>query len=245
MLGSRCVPESSRRAPAPDRLLLSCEHAGRRIPREYARLFRGAARALASHRGYDAGALLVARSLARRLERPLHVVSWSRLLVDANRSPANRRIWSEYTAGLPARERARILARYWRPHRRGVEAAVRAASARGQRVVHVAVHSFTPVLAGRARDTDVGLLYDPRRACEWALCARWQAILRELDPTLRVRRNHPYRGDSDGLATWLRRRFPERAYAGIELELSQALLARRRRALERLLARSVEALLRA
>jgi predicted N-formylglutamate amidohydrolase len=238
------VPEPPRRTPAPDRLLLSCEHAGRRIPREYASLFRGAGRALASHRAFDAGALEVARSLARRLDRPLYAVTWSRLLVDANRSPANRRIWSEVTAALPAAERERVLARYWWPHRRAVEAAVRAASAGGRRVLHVAVHSFTPVLAGRPRDTDVGLLYDPRRAGERALCARWQAILRDLDPSLRVRRNHPYRGASDGLATWLRRRFPARRYAGVELELGQALLSKRGGRLERLLAESLESLLR-
>ena len=239
------MPESPRRVPARPRLVLSCEHAGRRIPREYASLFRGAGRALASHRGFDAGALAVARSLARRLDRPLLAATWSRLLVDANRSPGNRRIWSERTAGLPAGERARILARYWWPHREAALAAVRAASSGGRRVLHVAVHSFTPVLAGRARNADLGLLYDPRRAREAELCARWREILRELDPSLRVRRNFPYRGASDGLTTWLRRRLPERAYAGIELELSQALLARRGRTLERLLARSIEALLRA
>jgi hypothetical protein len=36
-----------------------------------------------------------------------------------------------------------------------------------------------------------------------------------------VRRNYPYRGWSDGLTTALRRRFAERAYVGIELEVNQ------------------------
>jgi predicted N-formylglutamate amidohydrolase len=242
------VPASPRRprnrAPGRSQLLLTCEHAGRRIPREYAALFRGRSRALASHRGFDPGALALARALARRLRRPLHAVPWSRLLVDANRSPANPRIWSATTARLPAEERERILARYWRPHRRAVEAAVGAAAARGRRVLHVAVHSFAPLLAGRVRRADVGLLYDPRRAGEKALCARFEQILRELDPTLQVRRNYPYRGAADGLASWLRRRFPERCYLGVELELNQALLARRRRHVERLLAHGLRVLLR-
>ncbi len=235
---------AERRAGRGDRLLLSCEHGGNRIPREYGRLFRVAARDLASHRGWDLGALDVARALARHLRLPLRATTWSRLLVESNRSPANPRIWSAYTEGLSADERERILARYWWPHRRDVESAVRSFVARGYRVVHVAVHSFTPQLAGQVRSADVGLLYDSRRAGETALCTRWQGILRELDPALRVRRNYPYRGAADGLPTWLRRRFPGRAYAGVELELNQARLGGRGRAeVAALLAASLERLL--
>jgi predicted N-formylglutamate amidohydrolase len=227
------------------RLLLTCEHGGSRIPREYRPLFRTAARDLASHRGWDPGALDVARGLARRLRLPLLAVTWSRLLVEPNRSPTNPRIWSEYTKGLSAEERERILARYWWPHRRDVESAVRSLVARGHRVVHVAVHSFAPVLDGEPREADVGLLYDSGRAAEKALCIRWQGILEKLDPSLRVRRNHPYRGATDGLPTWLRRRFPGRVYAGVELELCQALLTRSDRArVAALLAASLERLLR-
>ncbi len=234
-----------RRARAKDRLLLTCEHGGNRIPREYAPLFRSAERDLCSHRGWDPGALSVARALARRLGLPLLAVTWSRLLVEPNRSPTNRHVWSAYTAALPAAERARILDRYWRPHRRAVEGAVRGLVARGCRVVHVAVHSFAPEIDGEVRNADVGLLYDPRRAGEKALCARWQPILEGLDPALRVRRNHPYRGATDGLPTWLRRRFPAASYVGVELELNQALLAARPPGrVARLLATSLEELLR-
>jgi len=44
--------------------------------------------------------------------------------------------------------------------------------------------------------------------------------LAALDPTLRLRRNAPYRGVSDGLPTTLRRRFGNR-YLGMELEVNQ------------------------
>jgi predicted N-formylglutamate amidohydrolase len=87
------------------------------------------------------------------------------------------------------------------------------------------VHSFTPVLGGEVRNADVGLLYDSQRPSEVRACRRWQAALAEIDPSLRVRRNYPYRGAADGLATWLRRRLPDARYAGVELELNQALLA--------------------
>ena len=232
--------KSARPESTTDSLLLTCEHAGNRIPRPYAALFRDAVDVLASHRGWDPGALDVSRSLAKKFGVPLHAVTWSRLLVESNRSPTNPRIWSQYTEELSAAERERILVQYWWPHRRAVDAAVRQSVAQRRRVIHIAVHSFTPVLDSKTRNADIGLLYDPARPGESALCKRWEQILRELDPMLRVRRNYPYRGNADGLATWIRREFPDALYAGMELELNQALLASSRcRPLKSVLAASI------
>jgi predicted N-formylglutamate amidohydrolase len=227
-----------------DALLLSCEHAGNRIPRSHAPLFRSAKRVLESHRGWDPGALELARLLSRRLRRPLLAVHWSRLLVEANRSEHNPRIWSPFTAQLPRREREEILERWWRPHRRKIEAAVAAGAKRGDRIVHVAVHSFTPRLGGEQRNADIGLLYDSRRAGESQLCRRWADVLHRLDPELRVRFNYPYLGSADGLATGLRRMWPENRYVGVELEINQALVgAPRWRAFQRVVAESLRELL--
>jgi predicted N-formylglutamate amidohydrolase len=209
------------RAPALDELLLTCEHGGNRVPREYAGLFAGATEVLDSHRGWDLGALPLARLLEQQLRRPLYSTTWSRLLVEANRSPTNRKIWSQFTADLPKQDRDRILERWWRPHREEVEAAMAAATKRGQ-VVHVAVHSFTPVMNGEARNADVGLLYDSRRKREGEFCARWLAALRRADSSVRVRCNYPYLGKADGLATALRKRYPQSRYIGVELEINQA-----------------------
>ncbi len=213
---------SGSRARSPLRLVLTCEHADHRIPRAYASLFAGAGDVVRSHRGWDPGALSLARLMARRLEQPLLVTHWCRLLVEANRSPTNHRIWSRYTKGLPVEEREKILARYWRPHRQEVERAVAAALERGERVVHVAVHSFTPVMDGVVRNADVGLLFDSRRKHESAFARRWAAILRSRDPALRVRFNYPYLGRADGLTTALRNHHPASRYLGFELEVNQA-----------------------
>ena len=207
-----------------DCLVLTCEHGGNRIPRPYAHLFRGSARLLASHRGWDRGALQLARLLSHELRRPLLAVPWSRLFVEANRSPGNRRIWSHLTKDLPYEERQQILDRWWRPHREQVESAIADAIARGHRVVHVAVHSFTPELDGEVRNADVGLLYDSRRKQEAAFSRGWATALRGIDPALRVRLNYPYAGAADGLTTWLRRRHPQSRYLGVELEINQAIV---------------------
>lgn len=215
----------SKRTSRAPLLVLTCEHGGNRVPAAWRHLFAGAEALLASHRGWDPGALLLAKRMARQLRRPLLATTWSRLLVEANRSPTNPRIWSRFTKGLPRAERQRILQQYWLPHRQAVESAVATGIARGHQVVHVAVHSFTPELDGEVRNADVGLLFDSSRKLEAAFARRWGATLEAGMPGLRVRYNYPYRGNTDGLPTALRRRHPAGAYLGLELEVNQAALA--------------------
>ena len=88
-------------------------------------------------------------------------------------------------------------------------------------VIHIASHSFTPVFGGIVGHADVAWLYDPRRPGEMLLARRWQAALAQRAPGLRSRRNYPYQGRSDGLASQLRKRHPDASYVGIELEVNQ------------------------
>ena len=207
-----------------DALILSCEHASADVPARYLRLFDSARakRALDSHRGLDIGALIVARALRRAFRCPLFEASVTRLLVDTNRSPHHARLHSEFSRELPASERAELMGAYYYPHRLKVKRAVQAAVESGHRAVHVSVHSFTPRLGGQERTAEIGLLYDPARAPEATLAARWRGRLGREAPAFRVRRNYPYRGAADGLCTWLRTEFPARSYVGIELELNQS-----------------------
>lgn len=222
-------------------LLITCEHGGNLIPREYRHLFRTHHGHLASHRGYDLGALRFARQLARATGAPLLVATNSRLLVDLNRSPHNPAVFSTRTRALPRAERRALLERYHRPHWERVRCEVERLGRRGRPVLHVAVHSFTPVLGPVPRDFELGLLYDSGRSRERALAREWQLRLRAADPALRVRRNAPYRGGSDGLTTSLRRRYRPGRYLGTELELNQKALADPR--LRRRLLRACAALL--
>lgn len=204
--------------------LVTCEHGGNRIPPAYRHLFRGQRALLDSHRGFDPGALALARALSRAFDAPLVASTITRLLIDLNRSLGNPRAFSAATRRLPADVRGHIVARWYEPHRAAVERQVRVAVSRGDRVIHVAAHSFTPVLEGQVRHADVGLLYDPRRRAELALCARWKASLAARAPHLRVRRNYPYAGNGDGLTRYLRSRFSQRTYVGVELEINQRIV---------------------
>lgn len=196
----------------PIRLLLTCEHGGKRVPKRYSRLFRGHKRLLASHRGYDPGSLALARRLAAALRCPLIASTTTRLLVDLNRAPTNRSVFSEVSRSLAPAEKVRLLANYHTQYRNDVAARRKDIMSAGDQVLHIAVHSLTPRLRGVARNVDIGLLYDPARARERRFCECWQAELACLAPDLRVRRNYPYRGTSDGLPTWLRKSFTESVY---------------------------------
>lgn len=202
-------------------VLVTCEHGGNRVPAAWRATMRGAARALNSHRGWDPGALVLARELARVLDAPLLACTTTRLLVDAHRSLGHPRLFSEWTRGLPADDRDELVARWWQPHRTAVRQFIEAARRRRQVVLHLSVHSFTPVWKGRRRPVDVGVLYDPSRGPERAFAGAYLAELSRREPTLRLRRNQPYRGTADGLTTTLRHEHDEHSYLGIELEVSQ------------------------
>jgi predicted N-formylglutamate amidohydrolase len=143
------------------------------------------------------------------------------LLIDLNRSRDHRAVYSDRTRDLSQDEKARIVARYYEPYRGEVERLVRERIAAGRRVLHLSSHSFTPVLDGVTRSADVGLLYDPKRRFERMLCERWTKVLGARIAPLRVRRNYPYRGYDDGLTTFLRLRFDEADYLGVEMEINQ------------------------
>jgi predicted N-formylglutamate amidohydrolase len=208
-----------------DTFIVTCEHGGNQIPAPYRGLFRGQRALLDSHRGYDSGALVMAKALAGACHAPLVASTVSRLLVDLNRSIGHPQLFSVVTRGVPADARAQIVEQHYRPYRAQVEHLVGQAVSEGHRVIHISSHSFTPELDGAVRTADVGLLYHPGRRPEAELCARWKGSLAALAPELRVRRNYPYAGKGDGLTSHLRRHFAESDYVGIELELNQSIVS--------------------
>ena len=201
--------------------IVTCEHGGNRIPAAYAERFAGCEALLASHRGYDSGALGVARDLAHALRAPLVVATVSRLLVELNRSPGRQFRFSPVMREAPPPLRDEVCRRHYTPYRQKVETLIARNVAAGARVVHVSSHSFTPILDGVVRRGDVGILYDPARTRERALASRWQRALGTRRPQWIVRRNYPYRGTSDGFTTYLRKRYGDDVYAGVELEVNQ------------------------
>jgi predicted N-formylglutamate amidohydrolase len=207
----------------PLTVLLSCEHGGNQVPAKYRQLFAPHRELLQTHRGWDPGTKQLAERWQRELDCELHVATVTRLLVDLNRSANHRSVFSEITADLPVAEKQKLLDVFHTPHRQRVIDSVAKAVKAGRRVLHVGVHSFTPQLNGVVRNADVSLLYDPASSWESELSNRWRESLRALKVEPRVRLNYPYRGNTDGLTTTLRKLFPAGTYAGIEIEVNQTI----------------------
>lgn len=191
------------------------------MPARYAHLFAGHEALLPTHRGWDDGALALARQMADTLKAPLFAATTTRLLIDLNRSIGHKALHSEATRGLPLATRREIAAQYYRPHRDAIESAIAEHIAAGQRVLHVASHSFTPELHGQVRQADVAWLYNASRAGESQFSKQWQAALKQRRPDLKLRRNYPYNGKDDGLTALLRKRHTADEYVGVELEVNQ------------------------
>ena len=155
-----------------------------------------------------------------RTDADTRIARVTRLLVDLNRSANHPRRFTEFSRGLPETDRRRLIGDYWQPHwdrfRRHLDTLP-------GRIIHVACHSFTPVLNGNVRSTDIGLLFDPSRPGEAAFCHALGARLRRAFPDLRVHMNQPYRGISNGMGQQHRRHYPDTRLITFEIELNQRL----------------------
>lgn len=199
-------------------LFLSCEHGGNDVPPDLRRCFNGDDEVLQTHRGLDIGALDLFKKLVPLAAESISAIL-SRLCIELNRSEHHPKLFSTYTRNIdPARKQE--LLKFHRAYRSEFTSLIKQRIAAKEDVVHVAVHSFTPVLDGVKRTMDIGLLYDPSRPSERAFCLAWRKALHHRAPHLVVRMNQPYKGTSDGFCTQLRTIFPKH-YAGIELEVNQ------------------------
>jgi hypothetical protein len=120
-----------------DALVLTCEHGGNDVPQAYAALFTGAQAVLATHRGWDIGALALAQELATQLEAPLYFSKTTRLLIDPNRSLHVKSVWSEWTRELDSAAKAELAQRYYHPYRTSVEQQLTQLVTQGKCVLHL------------------------------------------------------------------------------------------------------------
>jgi len=152
---------------------LTCDHAGRAIPRRLGRLGLPEPET-ERHIAWDIGIGAVGRQISRLLDATVVLQSYSRLVIDCNRDPNVPSSIPEIseTTEIPGNRdlgEAARSARFeaiFRPYHEGIAAALDRRAAAGRASVLVALHSFTPVFKGMARPWHVGVLYnrDPRFA---------------------------------------------------------------------------------
>lgn len=206
--------------------LLTCDHAGRRIPRRLGSLGLSPSE-LERHIAWDIGAAGLARRLAGDLDAFVILQTYSRLVIDCNRAPGAPGSIVEVSEltevpgnqGLAAAEAAARVRTIFEPYHRRIAAELDARAKAMRPTALVAVHSFTPVFRGVARPWHVGVLYNRDR--------RLGGILLDLlraEPGFCVGDNEPYAISDDTDYTipvhGERRRIPH-----AEIEVRQDLIA--------------------
>ena len=175
-------------------LFLTCEHAGRAIPRRLGNLGLDE-RHLGRHIAWDIGAAAVARRLSETLDATLVLQRYSRLVVDCNRAPNAHDFVitlsedTEVPGNLDVSEDERLAreVEIFHPYHDTVRTLLDGRIANGHPVVLVSVHSCTPVFLGVSRPWHIGVLYERDR--------RYAGILLDLldrEPGLVVGDNQPY-----------------------------------------------------
>lgn len=173
--------------------VLLCEHASNHIPPEFARLGLPEIE-LTRHIAWDIGVAELSRRLSARLDAPLFLAGYSRLLIDCNRpigAPTSIPEISELTVipgnlGLDRQAREKRAERFYWPFQNTVAAHLDRRRQAGRKTIVIGIHSFTPVFKGIARPWHGGVLY--RKSVALA-----EALLAELaEPGLSLGANQPY-----------------------------------------------------
>ena len=160
-------PVDCRRLDGPSDIFLTCDHAGRRLPRKLGDLGVGAAD-LDRHIAWDIGAAGLAERLSELLGAALVMQRYSRLVIDCNRPPtapssiAARSDGAEIpgNSGLSAQQAHTRLREVFDPYHDRIDAELELRRRADRRTALVSVHSFTPVFQGESRPWDLGLLYN-------------------------------------------------------------------------------------
>ena len=179
--------------------LLTGDHAGSAIPRSLGTLGLSPGD-LDRHIACDAGVKGLGEALASRLDAPFVHQAYSRLVIDCNRDPMSEEaipLMSDGTSiagnvNLTSAERRSRIAEIHEPYHSAIGVMLANTKVLGQAPILVALHSFTPTMAGVTRPWDVGVLHDGANE----LFAR--RVLRALrsEAALGVGDNQPYRMDA-------------------------------------------------
>ena len=201
MSGFSPVEEANPDGAAP--VLIVCDHAANTVPPCVGGGTLGLPEAeMARHIAYDVGARGVALELARLLDAPALLSTFSRLVIDPNRGADDPTLVMKLYDGtiipgnrhVDAAEIDRRRAAFYDPYHDAITARLNAMIADGVTPSLVSIHSFTPQLRGKPpRPWHVGVLWDRDGRIAEPLIARLSA-----EPDICVGDNEPYTGELQG-----------------------------------------------
>jgi len=151
--------------------LIVCDHASRAFPKRLGRLGLPEL-ATWQHMAWDIGAGELARGLSAALDAPAVLAGYSRLVVDCNRHPGDpdaMRLESDGcivpgNRNLSDADRKVRLASLFDPYHECIAAMLAGFRARDIVPLVIAVHTFTPSMAGQDRPWHIGVLWDKDEA---------------------------------------------------------------------------------
>jgi predicted N-formylglutamate amidohydrolase len=210
------------------RFVITCEHAANALPSRWQKKLGIPKKILDSHRGWDPGTMELAKKLAKATGvRSVEMGRATRLLIDLNRTETNPEVFSKWSReNTTAPEKAKLIAMHRKFRATTRKKITQILKSPKTHVLHLSIHSFTPVMRGKRRDTDIGILFDPSRPVEAAISRRLIAILHRTTfaggfRNICISANKPYRGTADGHTTELRSKLHPSSYSGIEIEVNQ------------------------
>ncbi|HUK58628.1 MAG TPA: N-formylglutamate amidohydrolase [Stellaceae bacterium] len=207
-------------------VILACDHASNRVPRALAGLGLGATE-LERHIAWDIGAAEVTRRLAVLLDAPAILAGYSRLVIDCNRGLDDASSIPETSDGvaipgnraITRSERGARQEQIFAPYHAALERSIAARIALGRVPAFLSIHSFTPVMGGKARPWHVGILWDGDPRIPQPLLAALRA-----DAALVVGDNEPYSAREPQGYT-VRTHAVQRGLPHVAIELRQDLIA--------------------
>lgn len=200
-------------------VLLICEHAGKVVPPPWRNLGL-AAEFLDTHFAWDAGAGMLTEALAAKLKAIAVLATYSRLFLDLNRFPGDWDCCRSDMAGIPIPANLELGDRERAQRERIARAPFDQAVALWlcSRPAVVSIHSFTPLVAGKKREPEIGVLWREE-------CRMGPPVLKALREQggFVIGNNEPYDWrTSDGYT--LRRHGLERGLPCLYLEIRNDLL---------------------
>lgn len=182
-------------AKGQGKCVIVCDHASNLVPQSLSSLGLSKPE-LQRHIAWDPGTEEIGRKLGQKLDAPVVLASYSRLVVDLNRGhdhPDCMREVSDHTRipgnkDLDPTQKKQRLAEFFWPYHKAIDAQVQRYLVKGVAPVLISVHSFTPKMDGFKRPWHIGVLWNKEEGIALQLVEN----LRKNNPELRIGENEPY-----------------------------------------------------